>query len=175
MQIFAAIFMMMAIVAAISGFPREQRESLPNRSSALAQQMIWYHNQAVIQCSSPNPSCPVGNIPVITTSLPSGSGVNYSNYFQSVTNGNTILTTWQPANVPFSQAGVSGMVVAELKTQSNGSLFAGAYNSSMQTIGIGSVFIQSGSLTSYPTISIPLNFAGLALVNGQPVIATPVN
>ena len=174
MQIIVAFLFIVAIISIISPFPRERRDYLPLRAQTIATQMAWYHNQAVSQCSPPNSACPVGIIPVNVLYLPPNSTI-YNNFYQSASNGMTIVTTWIPGNIPMANDSLSGQVASALRLQSNGSLFAGAYNAVSQTIGIGSVFAYQGNYTSSPTILIPLNFGGLSLINGQPVLATPVS
>jgi hypothetical protein len=175
MQLIAAILFFVAITMAISEVPRGERLFFQDRARAIATQMSWYHNQAVIQCSSPNPACQPGVINVNTLSLPSSYGPIFSNWFIAGTDGNTVVTTWQANNVPSAGAGIAGDVAASLKNQSNGSVFAGAYNYQQQTIGVGYVFYYDNNLLQEPSIFIPPGFGGLSLTNGQPVLATPLN
>ena len=175
MQIMAALLFFLVVAAAITEVPRGERDYLQYRAEAIATQMSWYHAQAVIQCSPPYPSCPPGVINVNTAMASSAYGANFNNWFQSATDGNTIVTTWAPNNIPSSGAGIAGDVAASLKNLSNSSVFAGAYNFQQQTIGIGYIFYYNGQLSQSPSIVIPPGFSGLSLVNGQPVLATPIN
>lgn len=168
------VFVFILLLLGISAMNVEGNQSAAQarndlKANAVAGQMVWYHMQAVEQCSGKQPCAP-GTITVPATSLPPGNPTVYTTNFQSVTDGTTVVTVLKskaPINLPPLQ--LSGLVAANLSELSGNSAAAGSWNSSTATVG-GSTG-QNGIVYSQPT-PVASNFEGLSLYNGEPVIAT---
>jgi hypothetical protein len=185
------LFMALAlgIYAHTASYNPTRTEEFREASKGVAEAMALYHALAVRQCLPPNPVCAPGDI---IPEAPSGSNINMNNMharFQSATNGVHLVTVMRPFQIQRLD-NASGFVSSALRDVTMDSVLAGSYVASSgsvsgttQTYRVrlpdGTVPVMTsraaaGTLSSRLT-GIPANIGSITLVNGTPMLATPLN
>lgn len=175
----------LSIVAGITNGTRsDTQERFGQQANAIATQMTWYHMSALRQCAKPA-ICSPGTINV---PQPTNAGsLVYSNNFVSATDGTQVVTTWVTGSrFAGPQFGMSGLVASSLKlqsvqTQTTGttptyaqSAYVGSWDAATQSLGGTNIYYYSGT-NGQTTVPVSQGFGGLTLVNGAPMLVTPLS
>lgn len=139
---------------------------------ASAELMTWYHTHAIRACGSPA-TCSTGEIAVSQTPL--NPSINMASTFQSVRDGNYVITSWRNAPSNVDGRSMSGMIGSALGTITWGSTYAGTYNAATGRISASqAASTQTLTIVTNTTV-FPSVVGGMTLRDGSPIVATRVN